>query len=565
MRNRFASARRFRSFVPRETLEFDVVIVGAGPAGLAAACRLAQLARAEGREPSVCVVEKGASIGAHVVSGAVFDSRALAELFPDHRERGAPLGIAVGAERLDWLRGERAHLSVPGFLVPRPLRNQGNRILSLGALCRWLGEQAESLGCTVLPAFAAADLLIENERVTGVVTGDLGVARDGSLKPNFQPGYELRARCVVLAEGARGHLARRLEQRFALRREADPAHFALGLKEIWQVDARVHRPGLVVHTFGWPLDDATEGGGFLYHADESQVYLGLVVSLGYWNPHLDPFAEFQRWKLHPSIRGVIDGGQRISYGARAINKGGLQSLPKLVAPGAVLVGCDAGFLNGAKIKGSHTAMKTGLVAAETIHAALREQSLPELDAELERYTDRVRESWVWPELSGARNFSPGIARFGTVLGGALAFAEHNLLRGRAPYTLRNRTPDHARLLRADRAPRISYPKPDGVVTFDKPISVFLSSTAHEENQPVHLVLADAAVPIEKNLPAFDEPAQRYCPAGVYEVLRPAAGAPEFRINAANCVHCKTCDIKDPAQNITWIPPEGGGGPNYSGM
>jgi electron-transferring-flavoprotein dehydrogenase len=495
----------------------------------------------------------------------VLDTRALAELFPDHRERGAPLGIPVAAERLDWLRNERAAFTIPALLVPRLLRNHGNHIVSLGALCRWLGEQAESLGCSVLPGFAAADLLIDNDRVAGVVTGDLGVARDGSRKPAFQPGYELRARCVVLAEGARGHLGRRLERRFGLRGAADPPHFGLGLKEIWQVDARKHRPGLVVHTFGWPLDDATEGGGFLYHAADSQVYLGLIVSLGYSNPHLDPFAEFQRWKLHPRIRSVIDGGQRIAYGARAINKGGLQSLPRLFAPGAILVGCEAGFLNGAKIKGSHTAMKTGLVAAEAVHAALRHGTPSEVDAELVRYAEHVRDSWVWQELRGARNFSPGIAKFGTTLGGALAFMEQNVLRGRVPYTLRNPTADHSKLVPADRAARISYPKPDGVVTFDKLSSVFLSSTAHEENQPVHLVLADPAIPIGKNLPRFDEPAQRYCPAGVYEVLGRSTGSAEFRINAANCVHCKTCDIKDPEQNITWIPPEGGGGPSYSGM
>jgi electron-transferring-flavoprotein dehydrogenase len=552
-------------FVSREILEFDVVIVGAGPAGLAAACRLGQLARSENREPSVCVVEKGAAVGAHIVSGAVFEPRSLAELFPDYVERGAPLGVPVAAERLDWLRSAGSGLAVPALLVPRLLRNPGNRILSLGDLCVWLAAEAEALGVSVLPGFAVADLLIEDGRVAGVVTGDFGVARDGSHRPGFQPAHELRARCVVLAEGCRGHLGRRLEQRFALRADADPPHFGLGFKEVWEIDPTLHRAGEVVHTFGWPLDDATEGGGFLYHAAESRVYLGLIVSLGYANPHLDPFAEFQRWKTHPRIRDVLARGKRIAYGARAIAKGGLQSLPKLVAPGAVLVGCDAGFLNGAKVKGSHLAMKTGLLAAETIHSALRLDSPEERDAEIARYPARVRESWVWSELHAARNFGPGIAKLGTKLGGALAFVEQNLLRGHVPYTLRNRVPDHARLTRADAAPKIAYPKPDGRVTFDRPSSVFESSTAHEENQPSHLKLADPRVPVASNLPLYDEPAQRYCPAGVYEIVTGSGGAPQFVVQAQNCVHCKTCDIKDPAQNITWVPPEGGGGPNYSGM
>jgi electron-transferring-flavoprotein dehydrogenase len=565
MRPRFASARRFSHFVSRETLEFDVVIVGAGPAGLAAACRLGQLARSDNREPSVCVVEKGAAVGAHIVSGAVFDPRALAELFPDYVERGAPLGAPVATERLDWLLGARSGLTVPTLFAPRQLRNHGNRVLSLGDLCGWLGAQAEGLGVSVLPGFAATDLLLEDGRVAGVISGDFGVARDGAHKPGYQPGHELRARCVVLAEGCRGHLGLRLEQHFALRAGADPAHYGIGLKEIWEIDPKLHRPGEVVHTFGWPLDDATEGGGFLYHAAEPRAYLGFIVSLGYANPHLDPFAELQRWKTHPRIRGVLAGGKRVAYGARAIAKGGLQSLPKLVVPGALLVGCDAGFLNGAKIKGSHTAMKTGLLAAETIHTALRASSARELDVELTRYPARVRESWVWSELHAARNFSPGIAKLGTTLGGALAFVEQNLLRGHVPYTLRNRIPDHARLARADTAPKIAYPKPDGIVAFDRPSSVFESSTAHEENQPSHLRLADSRVPIAINLPLYDEPARRYCPAGVYEVVTGASGAPEFRVNAPNCVHCKTCDIKDPTQNITWVPPEGGGGPNYSGM
>ncbi|HXS78939.1 MAG TPA: electron transfer flavoprotein-ubiquinone oxidoreductase [Gammaproteobacteria bacterium] len=548
----------------RESMELDVLVVGAGPAGLATACRLAQLARAAGRDLSVGVVEKGAAVGAHIVSGAVFEPRALDELFPDWRERGAPVETPVTAERVEWLTGENGNVRVPGFLVPRELENRGNFIISLGNLCQWLAKQAEALGVSVLPGFAAADVLYDGERVAGVVTGDLGIARDGSRKPTYQAGYELRAKYTVLAEGCRGHLARRLEARFDLRARADPQHYGIGFKEIWQVDAAKHRPGEIVHTLGWPLDAATDGGGFVYHAADARVYLGLIVSLGYRNPHLDPFAEFQRWKQHASIRQLLAGGERIAYGARAVNKGGLQSLPRLTFPGGLLVGCDAGFLNPAKIKGSHAAIKSGMLAAETIFAALALEGAA-ADAELARYGERVRKSWLWDELHRGRNFSVGLAKLGLVLGGALAFVEQNLLRGRAPWTLHNRVEDHARLREAADAPRPRYAKPDGVVAFDRSSSVFLSSTAHEENQPSHLKLTNPDVPIAVNLPRYDEPAQRYCPAGVYEVVTDGSGIPRFRINATNCVHCKTCDIKDPAQNITWVPPEGGGGPNYSGM
>jgi electron-transferring-flavoprotein dehydrogenase len=548
----------------RESMELDVLVVGAGPAGLATACRLAQLARAAGRELNVGVVEKGAAVGAHIVSGAVFEPRALDELFPDWRERGAPVETPVTAERVEWFPSENGNVRVPGFLVPRELENRGNFIISLGNLCQWLAKEAEGLGVNVLPGFAAADMLYDGERVAGVVTGDLGLARDGSRKPTYQAGYELRAKYTVLAEGCRGHLARRLEARFDLRASADPQHYGIGFKEIWQVDAAKHRPGEIVHTLGWPLDAATDGGGFVYHAADARVYLGLIVSLGYRNPHLDPFAEFQRWKQHASVRELLAGGERISYGARAVNKGGLQSLPRLTFPGGLLVGCDAGFLNPAKIKGSHAAIKSGMLAAETIFASLALEGAA-ADAELARYAERVRKSWLWDELHRGRNFSVGLAKLGTFVGGALAFVEQNLLRGRAPWTLHNRVEDHARLREAADAPRPRYAKPDGVVAFDRASSVFLSSTAHEENQPSHLKLADPGVPIAVNLPRYDEPAQRYCPAGVYEVVTDGSGIPRFRINATNCVHCKTCDIKDPAQNITWVPPEGGGGPNYSGM
>src|SRR6185503_19259921 len=538
------------------------VVVGAGPAGLSAACRLAQLARAAGRELTVGVVEKGATVGAHIVSGAVLEPRALDELFPDWQARGTLVTTPVAAEQVRWLGATRSW-RVPPFLLPEALHNRGNHVVSLGDVCRWLAEQAEALGCHVLPGFAATEVLYDSERVTGVVTGDSGVARDGSQKSNFQSGYELRAKYTVFAEGCRGNLGKQLEARYDLRAGADPQHYGLGFKEIWEIDAAKHRPGEILHTLGWPLDAATDGGGFLYHAAGARAYVGLIVGLGYRNPHLDPFAEFQRWKRHPAIGDVLSGGRRIAYGARAVNKGGLPSLPKLVVPGGVLVGCDAGFLNPAKIKGSHTAMKTGMLAAEAIFAALGRNGAA-ADAELGRYPERVRASWVWDELSRGRNFSAGVAKLGPLLGGALGFLEQNVLRGHAPWTLRNRAPDHARLRPAAAALRPDYARPDGVLTFDRASSVYLASTAHDENQPNHLLLTDASVPIAANLPRFDEPAQRYCPAGVYEVVR-EAGSARFQINAANCVHCKTCDIKDPAQNITWVPPEGGAGPNYSGM
>jgi len=546
----------------RESMEFDVVIVGAGPCGLAAACRVLQLAGTAGREVSVCVVEKGAEIGAHILSGAVFEPAALTELFPDWRERGAPVTTAVSGDEFHWLRNDTASLCVPEFFIPRPMQNHGNYIISLGRLCQWLGQQAESLGANLFPGFAAAQVLYENGRVAGVITGDLGRAADGTEKPGFQPGYELRGKYTIFAEGCRGHLGKELMEVYRLRENCDPQHYGIGLKEVWTIDPAKHREGLVVHTLGWPLGASTEGGGFLYHAADNQVYLGFIVALGYTNPHLNPFEEFQRWKQHPAIRSVLEGGQRVSYGARAVNKGGLQSLPRLAFPGGLLAGCDAGFLNGVKIKGSHTALKTGMLAAEAVFAALGQGA--GAPAVLDSFEESVRASWVWTELHAGRNFGPAQKKFGLLLGGAFIWVDQNLFRGRLPFTLHSRQPDHKTLRPAREAPRIAYPKPDGRISFDRLSSVFLSSTNHEEDQPCHLRLQDPAVPIASNLPVYDEPAQRYCPAGVYEVVL-EAGGPRFRINAQNCVHCKTCDIKDPAANIRWVTPEGGGGPNYSGM
>ena len=549
----------------RDSLDFDVVIVGAGPAGLAAACRLGQLAAAQGRELDICVVEKAAEVGGHIVSGAVVETRALDELFPDWREQGAPLPTPVERDTFYWLQNSRRGLAVPGLLIPRVMHNRGNYIASLGRLCQWMGEQAENMGCHLFTGFAAVEVLYDEQgAVAGVATGDMGVAADGSEKPGYQPGYELRAPYVIFAEGCRGSLGKSLERRFGLREGADPQHYGIGLKEVWNVDPARHRPGTVVHTFGWPLDNRTEGGGFLYHAENHQVYLGFVIALNYENPHLEPFAEFQRWKHHPRIRPVLEGGERVSYGARAVNKGGLQSLPRLTFPGGLLVGCEAGFLNGAKIKGTHTAMKTGMLAAETVFEALQGDEPPR-SRDPAAFQQRVDGSWVWEELNRARNFSPGLHRFGTTLGAALAFLEHNVLLGRAPFTLHNRKPDHECIQEADKAPRIDYPRPDGVISFDRLSSVFVSNTNHEEDQPCHLKLGDPGIPVEHNLPKFDEPAQRYCPAAVYEIVRDDSGRPHFQINAQNCVHCKTCDIKDPMQNIDWVPPEGGGGPNYAGM
>ncbi|TXG93500.1 MAG: electron transfer flavoprotein-ubiquinone oxidoreductase [Rhodocyclaceae bacterium] len=545
-----------------EAMEFGVVIVGGGPAGLASAIHLKQLAAEKSSELSVCLIEKGAEIGAHILSGAVMDPRALTELLPDWQETGAPLNAPVTEDRF-FILSEDASTRVPNSLLPQCFHNEGNYVISLGNLCRWLGEQAEALGVDIYPGFAGAEVLFdENGAVKGVATGDMGRLKDGSEGPNFQPGMELNAKYTFFAEGCRGHLGKQLEARFNLRDGVDPQTYGIGLKELWEIPSAMHQPGLVIHSGGWPMDNATYGGGFLYHLENNQVAVGFVVGLGYSNPHLSPYEEFQRYKTHPEIRKFLEGGKRISYGARALTAGGLQSLPKLVFPGGLLVGDDAGFLNAARIKGSHCAIKSGMLAAEACVNALAENRSQD---ELIEYTELFKNSWLHDELHKSRNFKPWMSK-GLKLGSIMFGIDQLLLRGKAPWTLHNRTPDHAKLKPADDCQKIAYPKPDGVLTFDRLSSVFLSSTNHEEDQPCHLQLKDAAVPVTVNLTRFDAPEQRYCPAGVYEILRDdSANSPRLQINAQNCVHCKTCDIKDPTQNINWVTPQGGEGPTYPNM
>ncbi|MFC2973596.1 electron transfer flavoprotein-ubiquinone oxidoreductase [Azotobacter bryophylli] len=548
----------------REAMEFDVVIVGAGPAGLSAACRLMQLAAERNRPLEVCVVEKGSEVGAHILSGAVFESRALDELFPDWKERGAPLNTPVVTDEVYLLKDAEQAVKLPDALLPRSLHNTGNHIVSLGNLVRWLGEQAEALGVQIFPGFAAAEVIYDDDgRVKGVATGDMGLAADGSQKDGYMPGMELHARYTLFAEGCRGHLGKQLSRRYGLARNADPQHYGLGIKELWDIDPALHRPGLVIHGSGWPLERDTGGGFFLYHGDNHQVAVGLIVDLNYANPYLSPFDEFQRLKHHPVLRQYLEGGKRVAYGARAIAKGGYNALPEMAFPGGLLLGCDAGTLNVAKIKGSHTAMKSGMLAAETVFAALGEEVSDA--AWSQRWKAAFEDSWLYEELYRSRNFGPALHRFGTLAGGAFNYLEQNLLAGRLPITLHDRHFDHARLRPAADFEPIVYPKPDGRLSYDKSASVFLSNTNHEENQPCHLVLKDDALPLNKHLPLYAEPAQRYCPAGVYEVLGTEQGKPRLQINAQNCLHCKTCDIKDPSQNIVWVTPEGGGGPNYPNM
>ncbi|MCX8086441.1 MAG: electron transfer flavoprotein-ubiquinone oxidoreductase [Rhodocyclaceae bacterium] len=546
----------------REEMEFDVLVVGGGPAGLACAIRLKQLAAAAGRELSVCLLEKGAEIGAHILSGAVFETRALDELIPDWRARGAPLGVPVLRDEVYYFPHESNALRLPGFALPKTMHNAGNYVISLGKLCRWLGSEAEALGVEIFPGFAAAELLIEAGVVTGVVTGELGRAKDGSEKPDYQPGMALKAKYTVFAEGCRGHLGKALIERFDLAAGRDPQHYAIGLKELWEVPAERHEPGLVVHGAGWPLEGNANGGSFLYHGEDNTIAVGLIVDLNYANPYLSPFEEFQRFKQHPVIRRHLAGGRRIAYGARAIAKGGFSSLPKMHFPGGLLIGCDAGTLNFAKIKGSHTAMKSGLIAAETIFAALEQDRAGGRD--LVEFETALRASWLYEELYAARNFGAALHRFGTLFGGAFNWIDQNLFGGRLPVTLHDPEPDHMRLKPAAECAPIVYEKPDGVISFDRLSSVFLSNTNHEEDQPAHLKLTDPGLALTVNLARYAAPETRYCPAGVYEIVE-EAGGPRLVINAQNCLHCKTCDIKDPGQNIRWLPPEGGGGPVYGAM
>ena len=543
-------------------MDYDVVIVGCGPAGLAAAIRLKQLSAEKSREISVCLIEKSAEIGGHILSGAVLDPHALSELIPDWKALGAPLNAAVSEDRF-LILGKQSSFQIPNLFLPACFHNEGNYVISLGSLCRWLGQQAEALGVEIYPGFAGAEVLYhEDGSIKGVATGDMGIRKDGSHGPAFQPGMELHARYTLFAEGSRGHLGRQLEETFRLRDGADPQVFSIGLKELWEIRPEAHQSGLVIHTGGWPLDAQTYGGGFLYHLEENLVAIGMVTGLGYSNPHLSPYEEFQRLKTHASLRPFLEGGKRIAYGARTVTAGGLQSLPKLVFPGGALIGDDAGFLNAARIKGSHGAIKSGMLAAEACFDAIADGRQGD---ELTAYPEAFRNSWLFEELHKARNFKPWMSK-GLHLGSLMFGIDQQVFRGHAPWTLHHKGADHTQLKHAADCQPIAYPKPDGVITFDRLSSVYLANTNHEEDQPCHLRLKDAATPIRVNLAHFDAPEQRYCPAGVYEIVSDEKGEnPHLQINAQNCIHCKTCDIKDPTQNIVWVVPQGGEGPNYPNM
>ena len=538
-------------------MEYDVVVVGGGPSGLATAIKFAQLNKENGTDYSICLLEKGSEIGAHILSGNVFQPNALDELIPDWKDKNAPLNVPVKKDKLLFLLKSIA-LPVPAFVMP-PMNNHGNYVISLGNLCRWLAEQAENLGVEIFPGFPASQLIYENDKVVGVQTGDMGISASGEIKPGHEPGIIIKAKYTVLSEGCRGHLGKEVISKYNLSESKDPQHYGIGFKEVWKLDEKLHEPGLVIHTNGWPTPFDTPSGSYFYHGENNEAYIGYVIPLDYKNPTLSPFDEFQKWKTHPAIKKYLENGERISYGARALIKGGLQSLPKMEFPGGLLTGDNAGTLNFSKIKGSHTAIKSGQIAGEHIYENIHNN----IDTDIS-YDDRIANSWIYTELHKSRNFGPIFHKFGALIGAFFNAIDQLIFRGKLPFTLNNPIPDHESLLKVSDVKKIEYPKPDGVFSFDKLSSVYLSNTNHEEDQPCHLQLKDPSIPILHNLPLYDEPAQRYCPAGVYEVVE-KEGEKKFVINAQNCVHCKTCDIKDPSQNIKWVTPEGPGGPNYPNM